>query len=73
MIPVSVKMAENVLEFKAKLEKYKQKNINRPRNYWELSEEIFERINDNSRQSYVDFMIDNPYIAKRKCVNINMN
>ena len=73
MIPDSVKMAQNVCEFKVKLEKYKQKNFNKPRNYWELSEEIFERINDNSRQAYVDFMTNNPYIAKRKCVNININ
>ena len=73
MIPDSVKMAQNVCEFKIKLESYKQKNFNKPRNYWELSEEIFDHINDSSRQSYVDFMIDNPYIAKRKCVNININ
>ena len=73
MIPDSVKMAQNVCEFKIKLESYKQKNFNKPRNYWELSEEIYDHINDSSRQSYVDFMIDNPYIAKRKCVNININ
>ena len=72
MIPDSVKMAQNVCEFKIKLESYKQKNFNKPRNYWELSEEIYDHINDSSRQSYVDFMIDNPYIAKRKCVNINI-
>ena len=39
-------------------------------NYWELSEEIFDRINDTNRQSYVDFMIENPFIAKRKNVNV---
>ena len=40
-------------------------------NYWELSDGIFDRINDENRQSYVDFMIKNPFLAKRKFVNVN--
>ena len=40
-------------------------------NYWELSEEIFGRINDVNRQQYVYFMTDNPHIAKRKLVKLN--
>ena len=35
------------------------------------SDGIFDRINDENRQSYVDFMIKNPFIAKRKFVNVN--
>ena len=35
MIPDSVKMAQNVCEFKIKLESYKHKNLNKPRNYWD--------------------------------------
>ena len=40
-------------------------------NYCELSDGIFDRINDENRQSYVDVMIKNPFIAKRKFVNVN--
>ena len=47
----------------------KQEYINKPGHYWELSEEIFNRIDDSNRQNYVDFMKTNPHIAKRKCVN----
>ena len=68
-----VKRAENVVDFKILLESYKQESINKDKsagNYWELSEEIFNRIDDRSRDSYVNFMVDNPYIAKKKNVNI---
>ena len=68
-----VKRAENVLDFKILLESYKQDCIDKDSsvgNYWELSEEIFNRIDDRSRESYVSFMIDNPYIAKKKNINI---
>ena len=40
-------------------------------NYLELSDGIFDRINDENRQIYIDFMIKNPFIAKRKFVNVN--
>ena len=50
--------------FKIRLENYKQEYIDKPGHYWELSDEIFNRIDDSERQSYVDFMIMNPYIAK---------
>ena len=69
-IPDYVKLAENVCNFKVLLQDYKQKYINNEGHYWELSDEVFNRINDSNRKSYVDYMIDNPYIAKRRCVNI---
>ena len=67
-----VKLAENVDQFKIRLESYKSKYFDKPGHYWELSDEIFKRINETNRQSYVDFMRKNPHIAKRKCVNVNM-
>ena len=70
-IPDSLKMVEDVNEFKCLLEDYKNKCFAKKGNYWELSEEIFGRINDVNRQQYVDFMISNPHIAKRKLVNVN--
>ena len=71
-IPDNVKMAENVADFKHKLEVYKSNFFDTKGNYWELSEEIFNRIYDTNRQQYVDYMTDNPYIAKRKFVNVKM-
>ena len=70
-IPDSVKMAEDIDSFKCRLEDYKKNCFDKKGNYWELSEEIFKRINDANRQQYVDFMIVNPHIAKRKFVNVN--
>ena len=58
------------MSLKINLEVYKNKRFHMKGNYWELSNEIFDRINDTNRQSYVDFMIENPFIAKRKYVNV---
>ena len=71
-IPDEVKMSENVCDFKVCLESYKQQNIDKRGHYWELSDEIFNRINDSGRKQYVDFLVDNPYIAKRRGVNLNL-
>ena len=65
-IPVYVKMADNILDFKSRLENFKVNNINKPGHFWELSDEVFKRIDDSNRTSYVDFMCNNQYIAKRK-------
>ena len=60
-----------ILYYYIKLENYKKERFEVKGNYWELSDGIFDRINDENRQSYVDFMIKNPFIAKRKFVNVN--
>ena len=70
-IPDEIKMADNVNDFKTNLEYYKKNCFAKKGNYWELSEEIFDRINDENRQSYIDFMTNNPFIAKRKLINVN--
>ena len=59
-IPDDVKLSADVDKFKIKLENYKKESLELKGNYWELS----DRINDENRQSYVDFMIKNPFIAK---------
>ena len=71
-LPSEVKLADNVIQFKTRLEYFKCKHIKSIGNYWELSNEVFNRINDESRASYADFMMDNPYIAKRRGVNIHV-
>ena len=70
-IPDDVKLSADVDKFKIKLENYKKERFEVKGNYWELSDGIFDCINDENRQSYVDFMIKNPFIAKRKFVNVN--
>ena len=71
----SVKRAENVIDFKILLESFKQDKVDNDDcigHYWELSEEVFCRIDDRNRDSYVSFMIDNPYIAKRRNINVSI-
>ena len=68
-----VKMATSVDSFKSRLEKYKitkMSDFDQSGNYWELSNEIFNRIDDGDRGEYVDFMIGNPHIAKRRNISI---
>ena len=48
---------------------FKAQNINSTGNFWELSQEIFVRINDNGRTKFVEYMMDNPDVAKRKKIN----
>ena len=70
-LPMSVKDSDNVDSFKARLERYKSSNRLSPGNYWELSDEIFNRISDINRNDYVEFMKENPSVAKRRNININ--
>lgn len=61
----SVKLSNDVNKFKVKLENYKNERMSMKGNYWELSNEIFDRINDSNRQSHVNFMTENPFIANK--------
>ena len=70
-LPDNLKMSDSVVDFKKGLEKYKLKYFSRCGNYWELSDEIFNRINDSSRTSYANFMKDNIHIARRRGINIS--
>ena len=70
-LPDIVKSAKDVTDFKKRLENFKSRNLNKPGNYWELSDKIFDSINDENRQSFAEFMTENPYIAKRRYVNVN--
>ena len=56
--------------FKNKLRLFKTNNLNQPGQYWELSSEIFNRIDDSDRDSYVNYMLEHPDVAGRKRVNI---
>lgn len=71
-IPNYVKDAPTMESFKHRLESYKAKYRTQGAlgHYWEVGNYVFDRINDSNRDSYVNFMINNPAIAKRKHVNI---
>ena len=68
-LPDELKLAKNVADFKVGLESYKKDNISKQGNYWDLSGEIFNRINDSNRESHVVFMQENKHIAKRRGIN----
>ena len=73
-IPDSVKDAPSVDAFKKRLESFKQDSIKKDKtmgNYWELSDILLSKINDINRDSYTDFMKNNPQIAKIKKINIS--
>ena len=65
-LPGYVKLSDSVESFKTKIESYKGKNQKSQGNYWELSEEIFSRINETDRDQYVNFMTSNPDVMKRR-------
>ena len=69
-LPGVEKYPKFVTAFKNKLEAFKVKNLSVKGHYWELSHEIFSRIDDSERESFVEYMLDNPEVAKRKKINI---
>ena len=70
-IPDDVKMSSSVDQFKENLENFKEKHFDKLGNYWELSDQIFNRINESDHSAYVDFLMENPHIAKRKGIRVN--
>ena len=69
-LPVSVKSVKTVDAFKNALNNFKLKNFFSPGQYWELSYEIYNRIDNSNRSSYVTFAKNNPQVAK--CRNISI-
>ena len=73
-IPDSVKSVDTVDAFKAALEAFKQKHLNErdTGNFWDLSEELLDRMSssDEQRDQYVEYMMDNPDVAKRRGITI---
>ena len=71
-LPLNVKNAESVNQFKNRLDKFKNTNLEQHGQFWELSTEIFNRINDSNRDNYVDFISSNPIIAQIRNINIRV-
>ena len=71
-LPTALKFSDSVKKFKVNLESYKLNQKSTQGNYWELSNEIFSRINDDNRDSYVNYMLNNPDVMKRRKITINV-
>ena len=73
-LPPLVKASESVTGFKSRLDAFRLSGYraNKLGHHWELSYDIFDRIDVTvaHRSNYVNYMKDNPIIAKRKKVNL---
>ena len=68
-IPQSVKDTGPVSTFKARLEKYRKETVSGVSShghFWELSEILLSKIDNDNHDQYTEFMINNPLIAKFK-------
>lgn len=68
-LPSDIKNAETVNQFKNRVDKFRETNFDQYGHYWELSAEIFNRIYDENRNDYVNFMQNNPIVARIKNIN----
>ena len=68
-LPTYVKFSTSVDSFKNNLSKYKRTNLNAHGNFWDLSHEIFNRIQETNRIDYVTFVRNNPGFARRRNIN----
>ena len=67
-LPSDVKFSKSVDSFKNNLLRFKHDNLQNG-NYWELSDEIFNRISDSNRDEYVAFVSNNPIFAQMRNIN----
>ena len=73
-LPSDVKCSSSVDTFKVNLEKYKRRYLKEgvtQGHFWELGSMLLSKITNESHDSYVDYMISNPIIAKHKKINLN--
>ena len=75
-LPIDVQTAETVDCFKSRLQAHKVRSISlNPNgsselNYWQLSTTLLYKIDDSSRDQHIEFLKDNPLIAKFKMTNL---
>ena len=67
-LPTYVKFSKSIDNFKNNLCKFKKSHFHAQPNYWELSNEIFNKI-DTNRTEYVSFVHNNPDFARRRGIN----
>ena len=74
-VPFYVKDAQTVNTFKSRLEAYKSDHLMKgisAGHYWELSDNLLSKINDSNHDSYEQFMLANPRVAKMKNINVKI-
>ena len=75
-LPSYCKNSQDVNQFKVNLDRFKKECIHSDdNNFWEVSRIILEKIEGNpsytsNKAAHNKFLTDNPYIAKRKGINI---
>ena len=73
-LPLHVKKAKSINDFKVKLENYKNKYMHdSSNNYWEISNMIIDRIEENvhylsNKRKFNDNLVDNPYVSIRALI-----
>ena len=72
-LPTDIKMAQSIDNFKFMLEGYKLRHINGnvidTGNFWELSNEVLDRIEGNNKKVHNNYLKLNPFVAKKKFIN----
>ena len=77
MLPLYVKQSDSVDSFKINLQTFKDDNINGARvgNLWDISDEIFSRIEGPSyvanKAKHNVYLKLNPFVAKKKFINLS--
>ena len=74
-LPVSVKTSSSVEMFKANLESFKKECIKSTDcNFWEVSRILLDKIEGPSyvhnKERHNEYLVDHPYVAKKKNINI---
>ena len=72
-LPSYVKSSKSVDSFKNNLAKFKRDHLRDSGHYWELSNDIFNRIPESNRENYIDFVKNNPLFAKKRNINVRVN
>ena len=82
VLPNYVKLSSDVHSFKVNLQKYKDKSLSDMYNvgnvglgnFWEVSEHVLNRIEPPSsvvnRPAFCEYMIENPWVARRRGINL---
>ena len=68
-LPPPLKFSKSVDSFKNHLSKFKKENLQIQGHFWELSNEIFNRITESNRGEYVSYVQNNPEFARRRGIN----
>ena len=76
-LPIEVKIAESVNDFKIRLEKFKRKNYDLLidcGNFWEISDIVLSKIEGpgyiNNKTKHNEYLKKNPYAAKKLFINL---